>query len=439
MTIQGATITCPKCGATVPLTETLAGPLLEQTRKDFTAQIDAARSAAKDAIDSAKTKEANLEEELKARMHIQRDQADILARKNAEAASRAQLEDLERQLLQQRVQLTEVRDAAQREAAESVRSVHAEAEHLRAQLAEAQKAQAEALRHSRILSDKEAAMDLTIETGITQGITQAREEARRAADDAARLKLMERDQTIAGLQVKIEELAHKADVTSQQLAGEVQELDLEQSLRAKFPFDIIEEIGKGVNGADVYQTVISPSGAQCGVVLWESKRTRNWSAGWLNKLRDDLRTANADIPVIVTQAMPKDVDGFDVLDGVWVCAPKYALALATLLREGLLRVHAVRQAQTGMATKAELIYAYLIGKQFRHRIEAVVESFTSLQSDLDAEKKAITRAWAKRSAQIENALTATAGLFGDIQGIGGSAIPEIEALSTYALGDGNKV
>ena len=182
------------------------------------------------------------------------------------------------------------------------------------------------------------------------------------------------------------------------------------------------------------QTVVSPSGAQCGVILWESKRTRNWSQVWLGKLRDDLRTANADIPVIVTQAMPKDVDGFDVVDGVWVCAPKYALALATLLREGLLRAHAVRQAQTGMATKAELIYAYLIGKQFRHRIEAVVESFTNLSSDLDSEKKAITRAWAKRSAQIENALTATAGLFGDIQGVGGSAVPEIEGLSMKALG-----
>lgn len=402
-----ATITCPKCKTVIPLTETLAGPLLEQTRRDFTAQIETVRKMAERAEVAAQAKINGAEAELVARMRIQRDQADLKAKTEAEAASRQQLEDLEQQLLQQRVKLSE-----------------------------AQKGQAEALRRERELEERERELALTVERQVNLGIETARQSARREADEAARLRLMERDQTIAGLQVKIEELAHKAEVSSQQLQGEVQELDLEQSLRAKFPFDTIEEIGKGVNGADVQQIVVSPSGAQCGVILWESKRTRNWSQGWLGKLRDDLRSANADIPVIVTHAMPKDVDGFDVVDGVWVCAPKYALALATLLREGLLRAHAVRQAQTGMATKAELIYAYLIGKQFRHRIEAVVESFTSLQSDLDSEKKAITRAWAKRSAQIENALTATAGLFGDIQGVGGSAIPEIEGLSMKALGDG---
>ena len=414
MSSSEATITCPKCHAEIKLTESLAGPLLEQTRRDYEARINTAISQAEEVKSKAAAKETLLEATIRNRVQEREEDLRVQAQMQAqgaihaaETAARQQLEDLEQQLLQQRVKLTE-----------------------------AQQAQAEALRKERELEGRERAVALTIEQGITAGVSQARDQARREADEAARLRLMERDQTIAGLQVKIEELAHKADVTSQQLAGEVQELDLEAQLRAKFPYDVLSEIAKGVNGADVQQTVVSPSGAQCGVILWESKRTRNWSQGWLGKLRDDLRTANADIPVIVTQAMPKEVDGFDVLDGVWVCAPKYALALATLLREGLLRAHAVRQAQTGMATKAELIYAYLIGKQFRHRIEAVVESFTSLQSDLDLEKKAITRAWAKRSAQIENALTATAGLFGDIQGVGGSAIPEIEALSMKALGGG---
>jgi hypothetical protein len=292
-----------------------------------------------------------------------------------------------------------------------------------AKLVEAQQAQAEALRKERELADRERELDLTVERRVTNEIGNARQQARLDADEAARLKLMERDQVIAGLQVKIEELAHKADVTSQQLQGEVQELDLERQLRTKFPFDTIEEVGKGINGADITHTVTAPSGASCGIILLESKRTKTFSAGWLPKLRDDLRAAHADIAVIATQAMPKDLSGFGSVDGVWVCEPQYAVPLIALLREGLLRVHATKQAQEGMRTKAEVVYEYLTGTQFKHRVEAIVESYTTMTADLDAEKRAITRAWAKRAAQLENTLTATAGLFGDLQAVAGAALP----------------
>ena len=411
MTMQGATITCPKCGATVPLTETLAGPLLEQTRRDYEARINAAISQAEEVKSIAAAKETLLEATIRNRVQERAEELRVQAQMQAqgaiheaEAASRQQLEDLEQQLLQQRVKL-----------------------------GEAQQAQAEAVRHSRILSDKEAAMDLTIEQAITAGVDSARAQARREADDAARLKLMERDQTIAGLQVKIEELAHKADVTSQQLAGEVQELDLETQLRAKFPFDTIEEVGKGVNGADITQHVYAPSGVSCGIILWESKRTKNWSPGWLPKLREDGRKAKADILMLVTQAMPKDVEGFDCQENVWIMPPNLALSMAAIMRETLLRVHATKQAQAGMATKAEEVYAYVTGPQFRHRVEALVEAFTTLNEDLTAEKKATMRAWAKREAQLERVMTSTSGMFGDMQGIAGKALPEPEGL---ALGGG---
>jgi hypothetical protein len=399
-------IVCPKCKTEIKLTESLSAPMVERVRAEYEERLRAQGEMAHKQQEALKARESLLEATISNRV-------------------REREEDL--------------RTQARMQAQAMITSAEEEAAQLRESLRVAQQAQAEALRKERELEGRERAITLTIEQGITAGVRQAEERARREADDAARLKRMELEATITSMQVKLAEAQQKAEQGSQQLQGEVQELDLEAALHAKFPYDTLSEIAKGINGADVQQVVISPSGAQCGVILWESKRTKNWSAVWLGKLRDDLRTANADIPVIITQAMPKDVDGFDVVDGVWVCAPKYALALATLLREGLLRVHAVRQAQTGMASKAELIYAYLVGKQFRHRIEAVVEAFTSLQSDLDSEKKAITRAWAKRSAQIENALTATSGLFGDIQGVGGSAIPEIEALNTYALGAGSDV
>ena len=398
---QDVTITCPKCKTVIPLTETLAGPLLEQTRKDLTAQIDTANKAAKAAQAAAQTKIDGAEAELVARIHVQQDYLYLKAKTDVETASREQLEDLEQQLLQQRVKLTE-----------------------------AQTAQAEALRKERELEGRERAVVLTIEQGITQGVNAARDQARREADEAAGLRLMERDQTIAGLRVKIEELAHKVDVTSQQLQGEVQELDLERSLRAKFPFDVLSEIAKGVSGADVQQTVVAPSGAQCGVILWESKRTKRWSDGWLSKLREDGRKAHADILVIVSVALPEEVEsaGFSCLDNVWVCSPVGALSMALALRATLLAVHATKQAQAGMLSKSEEVYAYVTGQQFRHRVEALIEAFTTLSEDLTAEQKVTQRQWAKRAAQLERVITSTSGMFGDLQGIAGKALAEPEGL-----------
>jgi hypothetical protein len=183
------------------------------------------------------------------------------------------------------------------------------------------------------------------------------------------------------------------------------------------------EVGKGVNGADVTMLVTAPSGARCGVILFESKRTKNWSPGWLPKLREDGRAAQADLLVLVTQAMPKDVDGFDCTDNVWVVQPRLAVALTVALRDGLLRVHATKQAQEGQLTKSEEVYSYVTGPQFKRRVEAIVESYTTMQEDLTAEQKAVQRQWAKRAAQIERVLTSTSGMFGDLQGIAGRALP----------------
>lgn len=383
-------VKCPKCGADVPLTAALAAPMVEAVRAEMQDQVTEARAAKEEAFQAIERRNRDLDAEV--------------AAKAADARRAA-------------------REEARAEAAGTLKQADERNADLTARLAAAQAAQAEALRKERDVADRERELTLTVERGITEGVERARIQARGEAEEAARLRLMERDQTIAGLQVKIEELAHKAEVTSQQLAGEVQELDLEQQLRAKFPFDTIVEVGKGVNGADVTQTVMALSGAACGVILWESKRTKTFSAGWLPKLREDGRAAHADVLVLATQAMPKEVDGFDSQDNVWVVQPRLAVPLAVALRDGLLRAHAVKQAQEGMATKAEEVYSYVTGPQFKRRVEAIVESYTTMQEDLTAEQKAVQRQWAKRAAQIERVLTSTSGMFGDLQGIAGRALP----------------
>jgi hypothetical protein len=185
------------------------------------------------------------------------------------------------------------------------------------------------------------------------------------------------------------------------------------------------------------QQVLSPSGHACGAILWESKRTKNWSDSWLAKVRLDQRTAKADFAVIVSQTLPKDVKNFDLIDGVYVVSPQCAIPVATLLRKALIELAIARQASEGRETKAAIVYAYLTGPRFRQRLQAMVEAFTSMNGDLIAEKKAIQRQWAKRETQIERLMSSTVGLYGELQGIAGKSIEEIEGLGFPALAGPN--
>jgi hypothetical protein len=268
---------------------------------------------------------------------------------------------------------------------------------------------------------------------VQEGLGDVREKAKREAEEGLKLKVMEKDQTIASMQQKIEELKQKAEQGSQQLQGEVQELELENLLRAKFPFDSIEPVPKGEFGGDILQRVVSQSGQACGTIIWETKRTKNWSDGWLTKLREDQRTAKAEVSVLVSQVLPKGVEAFDVVDGVWVSSPRAALPVATVLRHTLLQVGMARQVSEGQQTKTEMIYQYLTGPRFRHRVEAIVEAFSTMQEDLDKERKAIMKQWAKREEQIERVMGATVGMYGDLQGIAGKSLQEIEGLEFPAL------
>ena len=295
-------------------------------------------------------------------------------------------------------------------------------------LAEAQKAQADLIKKQRELDDAKRELELTVETRVQEGLTEVRTQAKREAEEGLKLKVMEKDQTIASMQQKIEELKQKAEQGSQQLQGEVQELELENLLRFKFPYDTIEPVAKGELGGDALQRVVSPGGLMSGTILWESKRTKNWNQNWLVKLRDDQRTAKADLSVLVSQALPEGIETFDVIDGVWITHPRSLLPVATILRHTLLQVSNARLISEGQQTKAEMVYQYLTGPLFRQRVEALVEAFSSMQDDLDKERKVIMKQWAKRQQQIERVMGATVGMHGDLQGIAGKSIQEIEGL-----------
>ena len=300
-------------------------------------------------------------------------------------------------------------------------------------LAEAQTAQAYLIRKQRELDDAKREMELTIEKRVQESLVVVRDKAKSEAEEGLKFKVSEKEEQIASMQRHIEELKRRAEQGSQQLQGEVQELELESLLRHKFPRDAIEPIAKGDFGGDVLHGIIGPLGQHCGSILWESKRTKNWSDGWLPKLRDDQRAAKADIGLIVSSALPKGVETFDLIEGVWVTDTRCAIPVAIALRQSLIELSAARQANEGQQTKMEMVYQYLTGPRFRHRVEAIVEKFSDMQADLDKERKTMTRLWAKREAQIRGVIESTVGMYGDLQGIVGCALPEIDNIDTLSL------
>ena len=417
------TITCPHCKTEIRLTESLAAPLIAATRKQFEQQLlrkddeiakreQGIREKEKEVTEARRTLDIQIADRVAAQLNTERVRVIAEESRKAKLASAAELENKAREL----AELQEVLKGRDEK------------------LAVAQKVQAELTKKQRELDDARRELELTVEKRIQDGLGEVRAKARQEAEEGLKLKVMEKDQTIASMQQKIEELKRRAEQGSQQLQGEVQELALENLLRAKFPFDAIEPVPKGDYGGDVLHRVLGTEGQFSGTILWETKRTRNWSDMWLAKLREDQRTAKAEIAVIVSQTLPKGIETFEMVEGVWVTHPRAALPVALVLRQSLLEVAQARQSSEGLQTKTEMIYQYLTGPRFRQRVEAIVEAFSTMQDDLDKERKVIMKQWAKREEQIMRVMGATVGMYGDLQGIAGKSLQEIEGLELKSLG-----
>lgn len=421
------TIQCPYCKTEIKLTESLAAPLIESTRKQYELKItqkDAAIATREQAVlDKEKQLAAakkSIEDDIAAKVseQLKLDRTKIAAdeAKKAKLALGDELQEKENKI----TGLEEVLKTKEEK------------------LAEAQKSQANFLKKERELLDKERELDLTIEKKIQEGIGAARNQAKTEATEESKLKLAEKEKTITDLQKNIEEWKRKAEQGSQQLQGEVQELELESLLKTKFPFDTIEPVPKGDHGGDALQRVANSSGQNCGTIIWESKRTKNWSDGWLVKLRGDQRSANAEIAIMVSQALPNGIETFDFVDGVWIVHPRIILPVAAMLRQSLIEVAIAKNVGQGLLTKTEMLFQYITGTRFRQRIEAIAEAFKTMKDDLDTERKVITKQWSKREIQIENVMSSTVGMYGEVQGIAGKSFLEIEGLEMKVLGDGQK-
>lgn len=263
---------------------------------------------------------------------------------------------------------------------------------------------------------------------INKKLMEEKERIKKMLDEQNELKFKQKDEQMEQLKKQLQDAQRKAELSSQQLQGEIQELAIEEYLEDKYPFDTIQEIKKGAKGGDCIQIVNTRQIQNCGKIYYESKRTKEFQKSWIEKFKADLRDRGADIGVLVSEVLPKELDRMGLINGIWICTYEEFKGLSCVLRESIIKINLAKKTQENKTGKMDLLYTYLTSTEFTMQVEAIVEGFTQMQSDLDSEKRSMNRIWKQRERQIEKVLENTIGMYGSIKGIAGNSIGNVKAL-----------
>jgi hypothetical protein len=414
-------IICPFCNKEIPLTQAITQRIEADLRKKMEEDFN----------------KRNTELSARENTLVAREQA---VAKTAQEVNKKIDDEVARKLILERENITkEAKKKAEIESSLEIKALKEDLDSKDKKLQETQQNELLLRKQKADLEARERNVDLEVARKIDSERTIIYSEASRKAAEEYQLKDKDKEKKITDLLSQIEELKRKAEQGSQQAQGEVLEVELEQMLKSAFPYDIIEPVPKGIKGADVLQKVNNPMGQYCGTIIWESKRTKGWSDGWIDKLKDDQREVRADIAVLMSIALPKEINGFSQVKGVWVTSLPLAMGLALALRANLIEVAIAKQSAVGKAEKMEAIYNYLSGTEFKQKVEAIVEAFVTMHSDLAKEKAAMEKLWGKREQQIKKVVISTARMYGDMQGIIGASLPEIKSLELKSLIDETEV
>jgi hypothetical protein len=399
-------ITCPSCGHEFEISDALTGRIREHLKAELSQEVKKREAELKKRAEALKAQEAQIaksreaiEEQIEAGLKERLAEAEKKASQKLEGKYADQLKELQGAL--------EEKDAA-------IRTFRDQELELR--------------KEQRKLKEKAEAMELEVARKVDAEREKIREEASKKAAEDHRLKDLEKDKLIKDLQSSLADMKRKAEQGSMETQGEVLEQDFEAQLKGFFVHDDIQPVPKGIKGADLVQTVRTPIGAECGILLWETKNTKAWSNAWIPKLKDDMIETRASIAILVSVVLPDGIGRFGQLDGVWVSDPLCAIPLAAALREQLTAISRERTASIGKSEKMEALYQYLAGVEFKQKIEGIVEAFSSMQDQLLRERRAMEKHWKQREKEIERVVKNTVGLYGDMQGIIGGQIPAIPAL-----------
>ena len=291
------------------------------------------------------------------------------------------------------------------------------------------------IRKERVkLEEEKKELELKTQRTIDEERKKISEESYKKAMEENRLRNLDYERKESNYLKQIEELKIKMQQGSQQSQGEVMEEELKNILTTEFPYDQISDVPKGIRGADLIQTVKNNLGKDCGTILWESKRTKAWTDGWITKLKEDQREIKAEVAIIVTQVLPQGIKNFGIKEGIWVVDYKTVIGAAISLRNSLVDLFSVRSANKGKEEKKEILWNYLTSVEFKHRVEAIYESYNNLQEELLKEKDWFTKKWAREEKSISLVKDNLLGMHGDLEGIVGKTLPELEQLKKLEPG-----
>jgi hypothetical protein len=412
-----AKIQCPECGHEIDVQDVLTHQLEDQFNKKFEQKVSLLQE------DVLKTKK------------------ELLAEKKAIADAKVQQEEafnakVEAQIKQEKEQLTsKLKLKIKEEQADLLKEMQDELNEKSTQLKELNKSKAEVARLKREKDEMKDVIAAEAEKTLGEKLQAEKEIIQKREHEKFELLLKEKDLKLEAQKKLTEEMQRKQEQGSMQTQGETQEVAIEEYLETQFPLDSVEEIKKGARGGDCIQTVNTREQQNCGTIYYESKRTKDFQAGWIEKFKNDIRDRGADIGVLVTQAMPADMPRLGLKDGIWICTYEEFKGLCQVLRQSIVQINNAVATQENKGDKMVMLYDYLTSNEFKLQIEAIVDGFTQMQKDLDTEKRSITGHWKKREKQIEKVLLNTNFMYQSVKGIAGNAIQTVSALELPEVDD----
>ncbi|MBQ0786241.1 MAG: DUF2130 domain-containing protein [Oceanihabitans sp.] len=410
-------IKCPNCGTSIDVQDILSHQLEEEIKQKYQSQIADEKKKYEQQQEKLKQEKHDFEQKKK--------KENELFQERLENQLKADKKEIEAKLkLKLKEEQSEQFDALQKELNEKSEQVK-----------ELNRSKAEIEKLKREKGELKEAAEAEAQKKLNEILTTEKEKIKKSEEDKNELRFKEMQKQLEDQKKLTEEMKRKQEQGSMQLQGEVQELAIEEWLAAQFPLDTIQEIKKGARGGDCIQIVHSRTEQNCGTIYYESKRTKDFQPTWIEKFKADIRDKGANIGVLVTEVMPSDMDRMGLKDGIWICNYEEFKGLCAVLREGILQVNNAIITQENKGDKMDLLYDYLTSNTFRMQIEAIVEGFTQMKSDLESEKRSMQRIWKQREKQIEKVVTNTIDMYGSIKGIAGNAIQSVKALELPGYDD----
>jgi hypothetical protein len=429
---QSSLISCPNCGHQFELENTLRNSIEQEYKNKYNQKWAQEVANVKQKEEELKRLELQMKqntEQLELRVQDEVNKKVLTEKEGLLKMKQQQQEIIDAEIAKQKNSLMDdAKKKAESDIQQKLEMLSTELAEKSKSIQEAQKRELDLLKKQQELDEQKNNLELEAQRKMQELKSELEEKIRKNEGEKVDMKLKEKDKTIEDLHKMVDEMKRRSEQGSMQLQGEVQELALEELLRSSFPFDIIEEVSKGVRGADAIQIGNNHFGKQCGKIIYESKRTKSFSAEWIEKLKADQRLSQADVAILVTQTMPKEMTHFGEKNGIWICSFEEVKPLAAVIRDGILKISQATASQENKGEKMQMMYDFLTSIEFKNQMEAIIDGFRSMREGIIKERIQAEKNWKEREKQLDKVLLNATHFIGSVKGIAGNALGDLKML-----------